>query len=251
MQKGTVPQLNGGNSNQVWREGQTVIRQRGPWSSFVHQLLQYLTANGFHLSPVLLDTNATTETLNFIEGAVGHEPLTPDMRSDQVVIEAGQLLRKFHDLTQHFVIPVDSQFLLPVEGTVPHEVICHNDFAPYNCVFRGDHIAGIIDFDTASPGRRIWDVAYAVYRFVPLTTDAHCVAIGWDTPPSRKARLRLFCEAYGLENRDMLIETILQRLEALVQFMTQTASNLAHVPIYLGDLHYIRANRQVFEASLI
>jgi len=36
-------------------------------------------------------------------------------------------------------------------------------------VFRKGMPVALIDFDTAHPGPRIWDVAYAAYRFVPLT----------------------------------------------------------------------------------
>jgi aminoglycoside phosphotransferase (APT) family kinase protein len=50
----------------------------------------------------------------------------------------------------------------------PHEVICHNDFAPYNCVFREGRFVGAIDFDLCAPGPRLWDIAYTAYRFVPL-----------------------------------------------------------------------------------
>ncbi|WP_290866248.1 phosphotransferase [Hamadaea sp.] len=53
-------------------------------------------------------------------------------------------------------------------GPEPAEVVCHSDAAPYNTVFRSGHPVALIDFDTAHPGPRVWDVAYAVYRFVPL-----------------------------------------------------------------------------------
>lgn len=242
--------LTGGNSNQVKRQGNTVIRQQGAWSPFVHQLLQFLKAKGFTESPQLLDTTATTETLTYIEGDVGNDPLQPDMLTDTIVIEAAQLLRKFHDITQDFVIPTDAQFFLPLKPNEIHDVICHNDFAPYNCVFKDGHIIGIIDFDTASPATRIWDIAYAVYRFIPLMTDAHCLEMGWQTPPDRLVRLRLFCDAYGLENRTTLIETVIQRIEALLDYMCKNASNEAHIPFYLEDIAYIQANQRQFEDAL-
>ena len=119
---------------------------------------------------------------SFVAGDVGHYPLKAFMQSDEIVIEAAKLLRKFHNLTEKFVIPSQSQFYLPLE-TDDYDVICHNDFAPYNCVFKENRIVGMIDFDTAAPGTRLWDIAYAVYRFVPLVTDAHCFDMGWHIPP--------------------------------------------------------------------
>lgn len=242
--------LTGGNSNQVKRQGKTVIRQQGAWSPFVHQLLQFLTANEFTESPQLLETTATTETLTYIEGDVGNDPLKPSMLSDTIVSEAGQLLRKFHDVTQHFIVPDDAVFFLPSDEHTDHEVICHNDFAPYNCVYKEGHIIGIIDFDTASPGSRIWDIAYAVYRFVPLMTDAHCIDMGWQSPPDRPTRLKLFCDAYGLDNREALIKTVIQRIEALLNFMRENDFNEDHIPFYLEDIAYIRANQHRFENTV-
>ncbi len=243
--------LTGGNSSQVQREQNTVVRQCGRWSPFVHQLLQFLTAKGFIASPQFIESDGHTERLTYIEGMVGNDPLHPTMLSDEVLIEAGQLLRQFHDITQDFVVPPDAEFFLPVDPNTTFEVICHNDFAPYNCVYEDGHIIGIIDFDTASPNIRIWDVAYAVYRFVPLMTDAHCMDMGWQSPPNRPERLRLFCDAYGLDNRETLIDTVIQRIEALVNYMQDTSSNLDHIPFYLEDINYIQANRQVFETATL
>lgn len=231
--------LTGGNSNQVIKQGQTVLRQTGAWSPFVHALLRHLTAHGFTESPVLLEATPTHERLTFIEGDVGNDPLKPAMQTDGVVTEAAQLLRRYHDLTADFVIPPDAHFMLPAQS--PHEVICHNDFAPYNLVFQGEHIVGVIDFDAAAPGSRLWDIAHAVYRFAPLVTDAHCLAMGWPHIPNRLARLNLFCDAYGLEDRAPLIETVIRRIEALVNYMRDTSSNLDHIPLYLADLEYLRA----------
>ena len=244
--------LTGGNSNHVLRQGQTVLRQTGAWSPFVHQLLRYLTAAGFNQSPVLLESSDSQERLTFFEGEVGNYPLKPYMQSDAILMEVAQLLRRFHDLTQQFVIPPDSEFFLPVDPTAGYEVICHNDFAPYNCVFTDNHIVGIIDFDTAGPGARVWDIAYAVYRFVPLTNDAHTLDCGWQPIPDRPHRLKLFCDMYGLnaESREALIGTVIQRLEAVVNYMTRTASNLEHIPLYSADLEYLRENQGLFTEAV-
>jgi aminoglycoside phosphotransferase (APT) family kinase protein len=50
-----------------------------------------------------------------------------------------------------------------------HEVICHNDFAPYNFVYSAGIPYAVIDFDLAGPGPRLKDLAYALYWMVPLS----------------------------------------------------------------------------------
>jgi len=247
----TLEKLSGGNSNEVWRDNDTVIRQCGQWSPFVHQLMQFLTENGFNASPRFLETDGVTERLSYIKGQVGHYPLDPSMLSDEIVIEAGKLLRQFHDITQDFIVPTHAQFMLPNLVSAEDDVICHNDFAPYNCVFDHGHIIGIIDFDTVSPGKRMWDIAYAVYRFAPLATDQHCLQSGWRIPPDRSNRLRLFCDGYGLIEREQLIATVLKRLHALIDYMVANASNLEHIPIYQADIQYIEDNQRQFEAALV
>lgn len=229
--------LKGGNSNQVIKHGNSVLRNTGAWSPFVHQLLQHLTASGFKESPVFLGMEGTQERLSFVEGEVGNDPLKPYMQSDTILIEAAQLLRRLHDLTQDFLVPPDAHFQL--QPPTAHEVICHNDFAPYNLVFRDGHIVGIIDFDTAAPGSRLWDIAYAVYRFVPLANDDHCQRLGWNPIPDRRARLKLFCDAYGLQDREQVIPTVIQRLDSLVAYMQKHGRNLEHVPLYVADVAFI------------
>jgi Ser/Thr protein kinase RdoA (MazF antagonist) len=56
--------------------------------------------------------------------------------------------------------------------------VCHSDFAPYNCVFRGGRFVGAIDFDLCAPGPRLWDLAYTAYRFVPLMPPADATDVG-------------------------------------------------------------------------
>jgi hypothetical protein len=92
-------------------------------------------------------------------------------------------------------------------------------------------------------------VAYAVYRFVPLAADLHCRDLGWNPIPNRAARLKLFCDEYGLDDRRELIPTVKRRLQALVDFMRQTSSNLDHIPIYEADLQYLVEHEAEFTAA--
>jgi Ser/Thr protein kinase RdoA (MazF antagonist) len=85
--------------------------------------------------------------------------------SDEVLADAAALLRRIHDASSGFD---RSDAIWQLREHQPDEVICHNDFAPYNLVFDAGRLVGVIDFDTASPGPRVWDLAYLAYRLVPL-----------------------------------------------------------------------------------
>ena len=81
------------------------------------------------------------------------------------------MLRMFHDAQYGFRPPpgaVWRSFGPPPPDT---EVICHHDAAPHNVIWRPDGTLALIDFDLASPGARIYDVAYAAWTWVPLFSD--------------------------------------------------------------------------------
>jgi hypothetical protein len=212
--------LSGGNVTTVVRVGEHVHRAVGPWSSIVHDLLRYLEARGFDGAPRFLGIDDLgREVLTFVEGEVGSYPLPSYMWSDQALTNAARLLRCYHDATTEYEPPEGA--LWQLDAPHPHEVFVNGE------------PRAIIDFDTAGPGSRIWDVAYAVYRFVPLTSDEHSRKLGLPRSAERGRRLRLFCDAYGLEQRDELLENVERRLEALCAFMASSAAS--------GDVSYKKA----------
>lgn len=192
--------LAGGNVTPVTRRGPVVHREAGPWTPTVHALLGHVRARGFHRTPEPLGFDAEgRETLGFIEGVAGFfsadrlEP--PNLWSDPVLIEAARLLRRYHDATRSFTPPPDAVWQFAHADPARHEVICHNDVAPYNCIFVDGHVTAMIDFDTAGPGPAAWDVAYAAYRFVPLAAPEQLPSLGWQETPQTGRRLKLFCDA--------------------------------------------------------
>ncbi|WP_206540742.1 phosphotransferase [Nocardiopsis potens] len=132
----------------------------------------------------------------------------------------------------------------------PAETVCHGDFAPYNCVFRGGKAVAVIDFEAAHPGPRSWDIAYALYRFAPFTAPGN--PDGFGSPAERARRARLFCDAYGLapDARERLPGEIADRLQALVDLMLARAAagdpkftedvRQGHADLYRRDIAHIR-----------
>ncbi|SEG97368.1 Phosphotransferase enzyme family protein [Nonomuraea solani] len=224
--------LTGGGVNHVVRAGDTVRRPVGPWTPAVHALLRHLEAAGFTGAPRChgIDDQGR-EVLGFVPGESAGYPLPDWAGSDDVLVAVARLLREYHDATAGFPVPPDATWYFP--PVEPAEVICHGDVATYNCVFREGRPVAFIDFDTAHPGPRLWDMAYAAYRFVPLSDPAHADA----RPVAEQARrLRLFADAYGLRPaaRAALPETAHARLEHLVRHMREQAA-LGH-PAFAAHL---------------
>ncbi len=233
----------------VTRIDNTVHREIGPWTPAVHALLKHLRSRGFLNAPEVLGfDDEGREILSYREGDVGHDPLSPAARSDTALKTAARLLRAYHDHTVDFANTYQGEWQFPAHP--PIEVICHGDYAPYNCVLQGDAVVGVIDFDTAHPGSRIWDIAYAVYRFAPLMTPDNPAGFGAQEEQIRRAKL--FCQEYGLSDLSQLISTILERLGVLIDFINarakagdsfyQKAVDEGHCELYLADCEYIRRN---------
>lgn len=81
------------------------------------------------------------------------------MWSGSIHLEAAVRMRRWHDVTADYELLSEDSFLIP--ASEPAEVMCHNDFAPYNSVFENGDFSGLIDFDVYSLGSRIWDLSIA------------------------------------------------------------------------------------------
>ncbi|MEV4248022.1 aminoglycoside phosphotransferase family protein [Streptosporangium canum] len=251
--------LTGGGVNHVVRIGTTVRRPTGRWTPAVHALLSHLVTVGFTGAPAShgLDDEGR-EILDFLPGQVPDYPLPEYAQSDEALLSVGILLRDYHEATADFAASPDADWYFSPQS--PAEVICHGDIAPYNCVFRDGRPVAFIDFDTVHPGPRIWDVAYAAYRFVPLA-DPHRDD-GIPTVHEQARRLRLFADAYRLSDTDrrVLTDTALARLDHLIRHMHDQADAgneafAAHIAagddtLYRTDAEHIARHQAVFQTAL-
>lgn len=259
MVENEIP-LSGGNVNAgVVRIGNTVRRQPGHASLAVHKLLQHLERKQFQGSPRWLGMDEQgREILSFIEGEAGQWPAI--WTSEAALMTAARLLRSYHDLTVDLVAS-NADWVYAYPDRARHEVICHNDFAPYNLVFMDLNAVGIIDFDLAGPGPRLKDVAYAAYWMTPLSLSAE------DMRPFAEAdlqagsrRLKTFCATYGIAADANLLEMIGEVLqlmgdEAHVKQMvgeTAAAKLIAdgHLAGWRGEAQLFQTNKHRLASSL-
>lgn len=193
------------------RVGGVVHRTSYRWSPAILDLLQHVESEGFHGAPRALGFDGQErEVLTFIEGEVarGVEFLSEeggrfDLRlpefiwRDEVLVRLGALLRAYHDAAATFPW---ADRVWCYEPREPVETICHNEVFPSNTVFRDGLPVALIDWDTASPGPRTWDLGWVAWRWVPFFRDEKCQAIGLPTGVAEKARrFRLLLDAYGIE----------------------------------------------------
>ncbi len=188
--------LPGGRENKIARVANTVHRPAGPWTRSVHALLRHVRAVGFTAVPEPLGFDeAGNEIVTFLAGEVCNYPLSAAAASEEALVSAAQLLRAYHEATVSFLTQNVESHTWQLPTQTPIEVICHGDFAPYNVVLNGRQAVGIIDFDTAHPGPRSWDIAYALYRWAPFTHPQNPDGLG--DLETQIGRARLFCDAYG------------------------------------------------------
>lgn len=228
--------LSGGNMGEVVRVGDTVIREAGRWTPAVHRLLDHLNAAGVSGVPKPLGTtDDRREILTFIEGTVPAYPMPRWVWAETALVSAARLLRSIHDAS------VDIDPAGPWRSPVhqPAEVICHNDFATYNLVFRDGEVIGAIDWDFASPGPRLWDLAYLAYRLVPMSSVDRADGFSDD---ERQTRLDRLLVAYGTDAAaHELLVMLHERLLDLADFSDRMAQTLDrpelsdHATLYRHD----------------
>jgi Ser/Thr protein kinase RdoA (MazF antagonist) len=207
----TEQPLVGGTANRgrVVRAGDTVRRPMRPASPATHALLRHLEAVGFGGAPRLLGVDDRgREVLTYIDGEAVVPPYPAWAMSDAALISVARLLRDYHEATLGFRADLHVwPDAVPGMFRSDH-VTAHNDPNLDNVVFRDGRAVALIDFDLASPGSRVWDVACAARLWAPLRADV-------DVTDARRGagieRFRRFVDAYGLEGEDraLVIDAVL------------------------------------------
>ncbi|MFF2077198.1 phosphotransferase enzyme family protein [Kitasatospora sp. NPDC058162] len=256
--------LTGGNvSVGVVRVGDTVRRPAGPWTPAVHALLGHLHAVGFRGAPRAhgLDERGR-EVLDFVPGEMvwpfGFAQVEPHER----LAGLARLVRELHDAVKDFTPPPDArwQVLIPAEGEAGEdEIIVHHDLAPWNLVAGEGGRFAFIDWDTAGPGSRLWDVAYALHGFVPLMAHPD-----WRRDDADAGeRLRVFADAYGLDEaeRRRLVPLLGRRTRSMHDFLRDQAGRgvqpwarlwaEGHGDAWRGDAEYIEEREAHWERALL
>jgi hypothetical protein len=251
--------LDGGNLTKVVRVGDTVRREAGSWTPFVHFLLDHLRERGFNLAPKALGLDSTgREILSYIPGQTlfGH-PWPEWVWSDELLEEAVAALADYHVKVADFR-PESVESRLGTQPLAREQIVCHNDFAPYNCVFRDGHLVGLLDWDVVCVGSTTWDLAFFAWHWVPLYEPSSEIA--WRTDEVCRQRLRRIVELYGLEDRSDFLQQVVSRIEASRQGILTRAGDgdeafrkllqEGHVDKMQHAIEYVRENQSYLEEAL-
>jgi len=200
--------LAGGNLNPaVAKVGANVHRTAGPWTPAVHQLLDHLAAAKYPAPRVVGVDDSGREILTFVPGRCVEPDYMDLVGTDDAMRRVGALIADYHLAQESFVAPQDAQWR--EEGRDPSgssQIIAHNDLAPWNLIVDNDEWT-FIDWDLAAPGRKMWDLAWALHSFVGLWPDSTL------TSEQIASRIAAFCDGAHLRNQDIpaLLDVVIER----------------------------------------
>ncbi len=222
--------LPGGNVGGAVRIGPTVRRATGPWTPTIHAVLAELHRIGLRDVPEVFGFDERgREALGYLPGRV--LDLDVETPSAGLLADAMHWLRRFHDLVSPETVAEltrSGRWRFSVRDPYgvgePAEVLCHNDFAPYNVALStsvdGDRVVGVFDWDLAAPGTRIQDLAFAAWNWVPMWRPT--------TPPEEAAeRLEVMARAYGDVRAAQILAGVGPRIEETLELIRrgQTAGD--------------------------
>ncbi len=241
-------------TSQVVRVGDTVRRPVGRSTVAVHGLLCHLKDAGFDGAPRVLGFDEQgREVLTHLP----HEPAWP--YAEEALVATARLVRRLHEASAGFSAPADAEWARPQPPPAVHRV-GHNDLHPGNTVYADGLPYAFIDWELSGPAQPLYDLAWAAINFVPLRPDEFCRKVRFPAPPDRGARLRMFCDAYGLEDRLELLDKVeaFER-EGLHEIVELGGAGVSPFHRFLArgedrflrwDLEWFLANRSELAAAL-
>lgn len=205
--------LTGGGRTTVSRQGQTVFRAAGPWSSTVLALLRHLEHVGFAGAPRVVGAGfdgSGREMLTYLEGEFVH----PGPWGDDAAAQLGALLRDLHQAAASFRPPpaaVWRPWFGRAMGGEPR-VIGHCDTGPWNIVSQAGHPVGLIDWEVAGPVDPLVELAQTCWLNAQLHDDDVAERAGLPPLETRAGQLRLIVDGYGLSTaqRSGFLDTIIE-----------------------------------------
>lgn len=211
-------------AGRVVRIGSTVRKPAGPSTDAVDALLRYLTSVGCPGVPRSFGRDDEGRlVLEYVPGLMADQrELAP-----AELAGVGRLIRELHDAMADFVPPADADWRVVLPAPGPASQVCHYDLASWNLVLGEDRWV-FIDWDSAGPGQRMWDLGYAAHGFVPLAPDG--------SPSVAAARFRALVDGYGADAAER------RSLPGLTGAVTRAMADLLSRSAVTGEQPWARLN---------
>ncbi len=236
--------LRGGLVSSPVKVGDTVRRTGGAWTPAIQALLAHLAANGFHYSPKPLGLDEKgREVLEFLPGASVHRPWIAVLKTDEGLRQVARMVRHYHDVVASFRPPAGVPWRIgPVEMEAG-QIIRHGDLGPWNTLWQGERLTGLLDWDLAEPAERIVDVAQMAWYFVPLRGERGWREAGFDVRPDFWHRLEVLCDEYG----EVRPAEVLAALDELQKLDVKRTAELGGNGVYPWSLFWDRGGMDLLQ----
>lgn len=219
-----IPLTGGRLTPGIVRIGNTVHRPSKNNAGFVHELLLWLEQQGFGFAPRFLGVDEQgRDILTYLEGQTW--PGSGSTLSDELLVEAAQVIRRYHDLTAGRPL---------AQG---HEIVAHYELGPHNTIFHENRLIGFIDWDDAAPGTRLRDLANAVYNYVDVGHWAN------QSADEQARRIHLMCTAYGWDDPIALINDFETDLQQALRNHEQ-AGRVSAIKVFQKEVEWMRQRAQ-------
>jgi len=191
--------LAGGGRTAVTRNGNTVLRETGPWASTVHALLKHLEKVGYGGAPRVVGSGFDAqgrETLSYLEGKFVH----PGPWTEDAMPILGRLLRELHNATNSFAVPENAVWRTWHGRTLggPDHVLGHCDAGPWNIVAKNGLPFALIDWEVAGPVDPLIELAQACWLNAQLHDDDVAERQGLPGAKTRARQVRGILDGYEL-----------------------------------------------------
>ncbi len=167
--------------------------------------------------------------LSYLEGQTW--PGSGSGLSDDLLVQAAQVIRRYHDLTAGSRL---------AQG---HEIVAHHELGPHNTLFQENQLVGLIDWDEAAPGTRLRDLANAVYNYVDVSHWAN------QTADEQAHRIHLTCAAYGWDDPIAIINDFEADLQQALR-SHERAGRPGAVKIFAEEVSWLRLRAQELRLAL-
>lgn len=238
--------LSGGTVNDVIRHGDLVCKSGGPWVPAVQAVLAHLERVGFLYTP--RPRGATPdgrEVMTYLHGEPMLRPWRQPLLGDDGLVQLTTMLRRLHEMTHPLTFPADTIWRSGKAPKTRDQIIRHGDLGPWNTMWQGHVLTGLVDWDLAEPGLPLTDLAQLAYYAVPLRAGDHWRHAGFASQPDIVHRLQVIAATYG----DVDPDHILVELRSLLDGESTRISQLGEHGVYPWTTWYESGEHYVFQAD--